>query len=258
MANNNKPTNDDKNKRFVVINKSDPSESRKTKIFWLIMMPAVLILFSFWFWQLGKNNNLSADSDSVKLSEINSYFSDIKNNINSQVAGISDELNSNTTSDNNLAKFKDDIIKELQNKSQIKTWPTHQSLLLNLSISYPSDWIKAENKDDLVFKNTVDNKTTAKIIIKKFTNENILTPDQWLETQNDRKLTEKENVKNIKIDNLNAKQYDISENDMEKTLIIFANENNIYEITIDIYDNIELNNKLVFLIIDNIKIIKTN
>lgn len=144
----------------------------KQKLLWLTVGLIFLGIIIFWFWNIRQNIRLNENSPEL-ASEINKTITQARD-IFTQTQDIISQPGQSVE----LEKIKQEIIAQLQTNLNSAGWPTHTSEILNLSIKYPTDWIKEETLKSLDL--TAPGQLSARLAIISHVNKDKEGLEEWL------------------------------------------------------------------------------
>lgn len=226
-------------KEFINVLDKDPVLQTKSRISWLIVGIIMIVIISFWFWSLKismrNNNNDSSDLNKI-TSEIDSIVGEFRAMMG-KTKNVIDQTNSQAEQEKAIERIKNDVLNQIQTNLDSANWPQHSSNLLELTLKYPTNWFKKEEKNLITLasydlKSTTTPEVSAKIVITKITNNNT-SIESLIENKSDYTKSQEE----IFIDLLPVEKYNkntTTENNLSYLLFISKNKN-IYKL--EIYSN---------------------
>jgi hypothetical protein len=127
-------------KKYITINEPDPQLQKKYQLILIIVSLAIIFLAVSWFFSLRYN----------VAETIASFRSEqMKTGIDNLLSRFKNDNNETGINQADLAVIREEIIKKINDGISSSTWPVHQSEILGLTISYPSNWNKQEITDTL-------------------------------------------------------------------------------------------------------------
>ena len=226
-------------KEFINVLDKNPVLQTKSRLSWLIVGIIMIVIISFWFWSLKismrNNNNDSNDLNKI-TSEIDSIVCEFRAMIG-KTKNVIDQTNSQAEQAKEIERIKNDVLNQIQTNLDSANWPQHSSNLLELTLKYPTNWFKKEEKNLITLasydlKSTTTPGVSAKIVITKITNSNT-SIESLIENKSDYTKSQEE----IFIDLLPVEKYNkniTTENNLSYLLFISKNKN-IYKL--EIYSN---------------------
>lgn len=229
-------------KEFINVYDKDPVLQTKSRLSWLIVGIIMIIIISFWFWSLKismRNNNNNDSSDLNKItSEIDSIVGEFRAMMG-KTKNVIDQTNSQAEQETEIDRIKNDVLNQIQANLDSANWPQHSSNLLELTLKYPTNWFKKEEKNLITLasydlKSTTTSKILANIAITKISdNKKGIKIEDLINEYDDYKNYQKSSEE-IFIDLLPVERYDQINTAVNNimSILFIRNNANIYQITI--------------------------
>ncbi len=245
-----------------ILEELTPEQANRKKLSYVVVVVLSVSIVTFWFWTL-KNSFFQVETNN-KNQEISQQFNQtidqIKNTINQTKEGLKNINPATTTnlSSADLEQIKSDIITKIQSNLDSTNWPQHSSDALGLSVQYPTDWLKSELKNELIFNDGDTGSTTAIVDIQKISNTKKIAPEKWLASQNNSAKYFGYQLSSTTIDKIPALTYTSQATDGSlNSVIIITKEKFIYQINLTIQNNKDYYQPILNQIVSTIKFLTT-